>query len=276
MQVFINDRFVPDNEACLSLDDAGFVWGATVVERLRTFGGKTFRLDDHLRRFRQSCDGAMIPQRLTGARLREVINEAITRNLHEAEELAIVLLATPGIAGVPTLIIRATQFEYARYAPVIRDGAHLVTVPATPGVDPTIKHRSRLAWWIARQQVGTGRDPLFIGPAGFVRETAAANFIAVIDNRLVCPPLSEVLNGIALRALSEAGPPIAEQELTIAEVLAGASECLLCCSSYGVAPVAMINGMTIGTGDRPRCGELQAIYGRLAGIDILRQFQTNR
>ena len=51
--------FVPRSEMTVSLENPGFVLGITVSERLRTFNGKLFRIDDHLQDYR----GAMLSVR---------------------------------------------------------------------------------------------------------------------------------------------------------------------------------------------------------------------
>src|SRR6188508_458619 len=70
--VFLNGAWVPNSELHISVDDAGFLLGATVTERLRTFGGQVFRLDEHLNRLRNSLrivglDSDAICQQVAGA-----------------------------------------------------------------------------------------------------------------------------------------------------------------------------------------------------------------
>ena len=56
-----NGQFVPAAQLSIPVHDAGFVWGATVTDRARTFNGRPFRLEEHLRRFRKSCTSARVP-----------------------------------------------------------------------------------------------------------------------------------------------------------------------------------------------------------------------
>ena len=53
---YLNGNFVAATEAQIAVDDVGFTFGATVSERLRTFGGKLFLLDEHLARFARSLE----------------------------------------------------------------------------------------------------------------------------------------------------------------------------------------------------------------------------
>mgnify|MGYP001061467281 FL=1 len=48
--VFLNDQFVPASQANLNVFDLGIVLGATLTEMTRTFGHKSFRLEDHVNR----------------------------------------------------------------------------------------------------------------------------------------------------------------------------------------------------------------------------------
>ena len=59
---YLNDWFLPERLACLALNDAGFIWGATVTDLCRTFRRRPYRLADHLARFRRSCELALVPQ----------------------------------------------------------------------------------------------------------------------------------------------------------------------------------------------------------------------
>ena len=51
---YLNGRYLPFSQAAISVTDGGFVQGVTVAEQLRTFGGKLFRLEQHLARLARS------------------------------------------------------------------------------------------------------------------------------------------------------------------------------------------------------------------------------
>src|SRR5262249_6928805 len=84
---YLNGRFVPLAEAALPLHDAGFVFGATVTDLVRTFHGRPFRLADHVERFRSSCDLCRVPQPLPDERLIAVAGELLARNAVAGQEL---------------------------------------------------------------------------------------------------------------------------------------------------------------------------------------------
>src|SRR5688572_16088677 len=92
---YLNGRFLPLAEVAIPLDDAGFVWGATVTDRLRTFNGRLFALDARLRRFRRSCELACIPLKTPNAQLGR-ITERLVRENRNGGELSATWVATPG------------------------------------------------------------------------------------------------------------------------------------------------------------------------------------
>ena len=54
MLVFINNRFVPIEEAHISPFDRGFLFADGVYESIRTYNKKLFRYEDHLERLKRS------------------------------------------------------------------------------------------------------------------------------------------------------------------------------------------------------------------------------
>ncbi len=54
-KVFLNGELVPAAQAKLSVFDAGFLHGAGLFETMRAYGGKVYRLDEHLERLARSA-----------------------------------------------------------------------------------------------------------------------------------------------------------------------------------------------------------------------------
>ena len=55
---YLNGQWLPQSQAMLPLNDAGFVMGVTVTDFVRTFHHKLDRLSEHLTRFRQNARDA--------------------------------------------------------------------------------------------------------------------------------------------------------------------------------------------------------------------------
>lgn len=65
MWIYLNDRFVREAEALVSVFDHGFLYGDGVYETIRSYADKLFMRDQHLARLRRSADaiGLTIPVR---------------------------------------------------------------------------------------------------------------------------------------------------------------------------------------------------------------------
>jgi len=292
---YLNGRYVPQREAALPLHDAGFVFGATVTDLCRTFRHRLYRLDDHLARFRNSCQLAMIPQLLTDAELTEIADRIVAENsrlVQPERDLALVMFATPGPIAYylgqsggagrpPTLGMHTFPLPFARYHRLFQEGARLLTSTARrhlpPAVlDPRIKHRNRLHWWLAEQEAHA-LDPLasalLLGSDDRVTETAAANLLLVEQGEIWSPPRSSILGGISLRTVeelaAELGIAVRFRPLTVEDCL-GAEEAMLCSTPYCLAGVSWIEDHSIPW-PGPIFEKLLAAWSRSVGLDIRSQ-----
>jgi branched-chain amino acid aminotransferase len=289
---YINGSLVPQDEACLSLSDAGFVWGATVTDLCRTMRHRLYRWPDHLARFRQNCRAAYLSPPLSDDEMTRVAEELAAHNaslLRPEQDLALVLIATPGRVGYyagreggagdagPTLVLHTFPLPLTRYRRLVQEGARLV-IPSTRQVpaacvDPRIKQRSRMHWWLAEQEARR-TDPaasaLLLDTAGHVTETAAANFLAVRQGTVLSPPRASVLEGISLKVVEELcraqGIPFAERALTPYDCLT-ADESLLASTPYCLAGVSRINGTSLPW-PGPMLQRLLAGWNAAVGMDL--------
>src|SRR5258708_2195876 len=95
-------QYKPLDEVSIALNDAGFVYGATVTDQCRTYRQKPFRLEEHVRRFRRSCELCRVTQLYSDEALTEIIERLIAENSkHVGSEIewSIIWLATPGLVG---------------------------------------------------------------------------------------------------------------------------------------------------------------------------------
>jgi N-acetylmuramoyl-L-alanine amidase len=54
MIVYLNGRFVPEEQACVSIHDRGFLYGDSVYETMRVYGEEPFAFAAHLERLKES------------------------------------------------------------------------------------------------------------------------------------------------------------------------------------------------------------------------------
>jgi branched-chain amino acid aminotransferase len=287
---YLDGRILPASECALSLADAGFVMGATVTDLARTFGGSLFRWESHLRRFRESCRACHIPLPATNAELTAAAHEVVERNLAElpaGSELGVVLFTTPGPLGLysgadgdgpPTVGLHTFPLVWSRYRHLYTNGARLA-IPATRhefGIPRAAKQRSRMGWWIARQEarrIDPAAEPLLLTRTGFITETPSANVIVVLRGRLYTPPSSSVLPGVTLDVIREFRPDIEERPLTPEDCHA-ADEVILTCTTWCAAGVSAIDGRAVPW-PGPVLEEIQKRFSELVGVDVVQQVSSS-
>jgi branched-chain amino acid aminotransferase len=256
---FWNRRLVAASEVTISLDDAGFVWGATVTDRVRTYNGRLFRLADHVARFRRSCEMCRIPQSVADAEIASIAGRLVEHNRTQQSavaELVLVMFATPGSGrGDATLCLHTVPFSPEPYRILLQNGATLIT-PTVRHVPPEClprgaKMRSRLFWWMAEQEVRAvdlNAQALLLDQNGYVTETCIANFAIVQRGSILTPPRSTVLDGVSLRVVEELcgelGIPFEESLLRLEDCYT-ADEAILTSTPFGVAGVSSIDGRPI-------------------------------
>jgi branched-subunit amino acid aminotransferase/4-amino-4-deoxychorismate lyase len=284
---YLNGQFIPAAQLSVSVADAGFVFGATATELVRTFGGRLFRLGDHLERLQQTCELCRIPL-TAGAEALTCSAETLVANNYPlaGSELALIIFATPGpiahygaTASEPTLAMHTMPLAIERYRHLFTEGARLV-IPAirnSSAIDPRAKMRSRMHWWIAEQQAHDV-DPrawaLLLDADESVTETAAASVLIVREGVVLSPPRSTVLNGVSLRVTQELCKKISievrEQPLTVAQCL-GADEAMLTGTAFCLAGVRAIGDQEMHW-PGPITRQLQRSWDEQVGFEIERQF----
>src|SRR5712671_4511658 len=96
---YLNGRYLPFSQAAISVTDGGFVQGVTVAEQLRTFGGKLFRLEQHLARLARALSIVGIELGMPVEKLGEIARELAAKNhslLDPGDDLGLSMFVTPG------------------------------------------------------------------------------------------------------------------------------------------------------------------------------------
>ena len=293
MVAWVDGRFVPPAEAVIPVGDAGFVFGATVTEQLRSFGGRLFLPAGHAARFRRSLEIVGIEPAWPVAHLFEVAAE-VTARCHAAGpvegDLGVVVFATPGDApaqhggrpGTSRVLIHAFPLAFASWAGAYETGVVLRSVSTTqipPSCWPIeLKCRSRMHYHLADREARAaepGARALLLHADGRVSETSTANVVVVVNGALRTPPAGDALAGISLAHLHTLAHGLGigwqERSLSLAD-LAAADEILLTSTPNCLLPVTRLDGQAVGDGrPGPLFARLLAAWGGDIGIDIATQ-----
>ncbi|HEX3855407.1 MAG TPA: aminotransferase class IV [Polyangiaceae bacterium] len=263
--VMIDGMFVAEERALVSVFDRGFLYGDSVFESLRTYGGVPFALDEHLARLERSAARVLIALPVGSASLREEILSAVAR--HGSAESYVRLTLTrgtgralgldPELASEPLRVLLVTTLSPPP-AELYERGIAAITFRAErPSDAPAVADAkignyllAVLAMQAARAQ-GAGEALLEDG-SGHILEGSTSNVFAVFAGRLVtAPETAAILPGItrahALSIAAELGIPIELRSLPKSE-LVRADEVFISSSIRELVPVVSIDGQRVGPG----------------------------
>jgi len=286
---YLNGRWIPSSALCLPIDDLGFLLGATVVERMRTFSGKTFRLDDHLQRLQRSLEIVGWDAEAIGQQVALACDGFFHRNpslVDADDDCGIVAFITPGAthdARQPTVCVHGHPLPFRDWAKDYETGVEATVVEVRqvpPECWPTeLKCRSRMHYYLADQEAHSrapGAKAILLDADGNVGEGSTANVVAYFANQgLVTPRRDKVLPGVSQQVLFELadslGLPHREEDLS-PEQLGTADEAFLTSTSSCLLPLVRFHGRPLAEGTPgPVFKKLLAAWSKLVGVEISKQ-----
>ncbi len=264
MWIYLNDRFVEEKDAVVSVFDHGFLYGDGVYETLRAYAGRIFMRTRHLARLRRSASLIHLDLPLSEARWAALLEEALARNGLSDASLRLTVSRGVGEIGLdpalcprPTIVIIAKPFQPP--APELYEkGVALAIVgvrrnhPAT--VSPQVKSLNFLNNILAKQEAlrQGAFDGVMLHVDGSLAECTASNLFFVRNGTVQTPSvecgiLDGVTREIVLQLAREAGIPVAEGRYP-PDALREADEGFLTNTSMEVMPVRSIDGRIPGHG----------------------------
>jgi branched-chain amino acid aminotransferase len=268
MWIYLNDRFVKEEEAVVSVFDHGFLYGDGVYETIRSYGSRIFMQDQHLARLRRSADAIGLTIPIPDPRWPALLHEAMTRNDvgHERTDAYLRITISRGAGGIgldpalcptPTVVIMTKPLQ-SPSPEHYRIGVNLIVAKTRrnlpSALSPQIKATNFLNNILAkREAIAAGAfDSILLNWESHVTECTVSNIFFVRAGRLCTPALAcGLLDGITrdivLGLAQEAKIPIDEGHFGI-EAIYTADECFLTNTSMEVLPVTMVDGHPLGNG----------------------------
>ncbi|HEX5545037.1 MAG TPA: aminotransferase class IV [Nitrospira sp.] len=268
MWIYLNNKFVTDKEAAVSVFDHGFLYGDGVYETIRSYGPRIFMPNEHLSRlFRSAAEiGLTIP--IPVKKWEDILHEAMIRNdvgtdLQDAY-LRITVSRGAGDIGLdPALCSSPTVVVMAK--PLVPPASHLygmgvnVIVASTrrnlpSALSPQIKTTNFLNNIQAkREAIAAGAfDSILLNWEQHLTECTISNLFFVTDNTLRTPALEcGLLEGITrmivIRLAGELHVHVEEGSYTV-DQLYRADECFLTNTSMEIMPVTSVDRRPVGDG----------------------------
>lgn len=264
MWIFLNDRFVPREEAVVSVFDHGFLYGDGVYETLRAYGGRIFMLQAHLARLVRSARLIGLDLPIPEKDWPNLLHDAIARNqLSDAYLRITVSRGTgeigldPGLCPKPTVVIIAKPFQ-AYPAHLFTEGVSLITTSVhrnlATALSPQIKSLNFLNNILAKQEAlqAGAFDGVMLNAEGHLTECTTSNIFLVRHGTLCTPSVAcGILDGITrevvLTLAKERGLKTEESAYT-PEALRQADECFLTNTTMELMPVRDVDQHLVGSG----------------------------
>ncbi|HKJ05814.1 MAG TPA: aminotransferase class IV [Geopsychrobacteraceae bacterium] len=261
MLVNVNGRFIPCEQASLSINDAGFLYGDTLFETLKARENRILLMHEHLDRLELSA------RRLNFPCPREQIETALRQmaaGLTASVSRLRLTLSRGSCSG-----FRLPETEQGWFLLTAVDAKEQTTMDRERGATCVLapNRRSNPLSHLPQMKRGNhadclyaadyarqkgAREALFVDEDQQVLEGSSSNIFALCDGKLITPPLGFLILGGVMRqqlfgAATELGVVVVERNLPLKE-LYEAEEVFLCNSLIELLPIDTIDGRKIKRG----------------------------
>lgn len=284
VRVWIDGAEVKPAEARVSVFDRGFLYGDSVFETLRTYGGRAFALEEHLERLARSA--ALVHLRLPvsldvlRAEIEGALESVRPDRAHDQESyLRLTVTRGSGPLGLdpanatePLRVLIVAPL-HAPPAVAYERGVSVITYAtqrvgdATPAAGAKVGNYLVAVLALSAAKAQGAAEALIVDGEGNVVEGSTSNVFAVRAGTLYTPSEAEgILPGITRRVVLEVaeslGVPVRLGPLSRAELLA-ADEVFISSSLRELLPVVRVDEAAIGEGaPGPVTGRLLAEFRR--------------
>ncbi|MBM3947971.1 MAG: branched-chain amino acid aminotransferase [SAR202 cluster bacterium] len=296
---YYNGQWMPRSQVRIELGDRGFYLGDAVFDLFRTFGGKPYRVREHMDRFFRSLKYVRIDPGLSPEEMTALGLECVRRNeplRAEMGDWSIWYAATRGLGdwrmldAKPTVIVQCAQTPFGSFARFYETGAHAVIVKTrnnTPEtLEPKLKHTSRMHLVMADVEArDVDRDawPVLLDREGNIAEGSGSNVFIVTDGVLRTPTDAGILQGVTRTAVLEMarqlGIRFVEEDIQPYDLYT-ADEAFFSTTPAFALPITKADNRMVGEGKPGKVTrQLLAAFSESVGVDVVGQalkYRTSR
>ncbi len=263
-KIYLNGKFVPKEQAVVSVFDHGFLYGDGIFEGIRIYDGVIFRLDEHLIRLYESAKSIMLSIPLTYEEMAEAIIATVSANQLQSGYIRVVISRGDGDLGLdPRSCPQANVIVIADTVRLFPEefyekGLRIVTVPtqrnSPSALNPQIKSLNYLNSVLVKLEAAQAgvMEALTVNSQGYVCEGSGDNVFIVKRGKVYTPPIYlGALDGITRHAIMDLcetlNLSLSETPFTRHDVYV-ADECFLTGTAAEVISVIEVDGRLIGNG----------------------------
>ncbi|MBI4265055.1 MAG: aminotransferase class IV [Acidobacteria bacterium] len=262
----VNGRITGEREAVVPVLDHGFLYGEGIYETMRTYNGRVFLYDRHVRRLRNSARLIALDLPFTEDDLAAQVRDTVAAAALGRAEAYIRVLVTRGVGDLtydpratprPSVVI-IVKPQVDPEPSAYERGVRVVIVDVVRNhpetVNPMIKSNNLLNSALAMQEAirRGGFEGLMRNYRRELSECTTSNIFIVRGGVALTPPLSSgLLPGITREFLIEIGRDVGidvREEVLRDEDLFAADEAFLTSTTREAVPIVAVDDRAIGSG----------------------------
>ncbi|MBI3814597.1 MAG: aminotransferase class IV [Nitrospinae bacterium] len=272
--IYINGKFLPRDEARVSVLDHGFLYGSGVFETMRAYNGKVFMGDKHIERLFRSAEAVYLNIPMDKNEVNKAVEDTVKVNNFKDAYIRITVSRGEGEPGLdldlcqtPTVVIYAKEFKPY---PVEwhREGIKIAITSIKKSAPDYIKIPLKacnyyLPNFFAKKEAKErgAVEGIMLTEAcpeqgrrnGYIAEGTVSNIFIVSNGILITPPAgADVLDGvtreIVIKLAKDANITFKELEFSRDELIS-ADECFLTNTTFEILPVKLVLSDVEGEAD---------------------------
>ena len=260
--IWLDGKWYDRESAVVSVYDHGLLYGDGVFEGIRVYGGKIFKLDEHLERLYDSAHAIWLTIPISKEEMVEVTEEAVRRS--GIQEAYIRHIVTRGVGDLgldprkcpkPSIIIIVDTIKLWPEE-VYETGLKVVTagtpIPQRESLSPRVKSLNYLAHILAKiEGIHAGADDvIMLDSSGSVAEGSGQNIFVVKHGKVRTPPpfagiLKGVTRDVVIDLARKAGYDMQEAMLNRYDIYT-ADEAFLTGTATEIVAIRQLDGRLIG------------------------------
>jgi branched-chain amino acid aminotransferase len=294
---WFNGQFVPENEVRIPFRDSSWLYGDGAFDMTRSFGGRLFKVKEHIERLYRSLKYLRIDPGMGPKQMEALSWELFERNRHllgDGEDYWLGQRISRGVREVegdhldhhgPNVVLECMPLPLRQRARSFVEGIK-VLVPSTrrtppESLTPRAKTHNYLNLIVASQEVNA-IDPaawaILLDTNGNLCEGLGSNIFVVRDGEILTPRAKYVLPGVSRQTaidLAEGlGMTVTEADLDLYDAY-NADEVFITSTSLCLCPASSINGVRIGPEGQvwgPVAKAIADAYVKFVDFDFVGQY----
>ncbi|SCS32515.1 D-amino-acid transaminase [Staphylococcus caeli] len=277
-KVLINETLVDEQDAKVSYNDRGYVFGDGIYEYIRVYDRSVFTAQEHFERLLRSAKEIGLDLKYSVEGFTELIQELLAANdvINGGVYIQVTRGTAPRDHAFPTPAVEANIMaftkSYDRPYKSLEEGINAVTTEDVRWLRCDIKSLNLLGNVLAKEYAAKYNAQEAIQHRGdVVTEGSSSNVYAIKDGVIYTHPVNNyILNGITrmvIKTIAEDKEIPFKEETFSLDFLKNADEIIVSSTSIEVMPVVKLNGESVGNGEvGPITKSLQEGFNRY--IDV--------